>query len=281
MAIPTLSEQTFTLDGQELSYSQYRYRLAMRNQKILAEVNDLAMQEALTVVNVAEGLNRQDLGGFLRTTLPAIVDKYGNVNAVAAMNYYDEARAAWLSNRSQSLNKTFRKSQQRRADRFARARLQGELYKASLPTFNIAETTEPIIGVAMSAFASDGFEVMKPQMANSLTRAVASFHRNTMLYNSALDEAVIKVQRVAGPNACEFCRLMAFQSYRGNDVRTADYAIKFHDNCHCTIETLYEGDSVVRPDYYDVYEKQYLDARDSAGSGKTKDILKEMRRIIK
>jgi hypothetical protein len=275
------SEETFVFEGEEVSYSKYRYRLAIRNQKILEQVNQIATQEALTVVGAAEGLDRQELGGFLRTTLPAIVDKYGNVNAVAAMDYYDSARDAWFTNRTQSLNKTFRKSQNRRADRFARAKLQGQLYKATVPAFDLLATTEPVIGISMSAFAADGFDAMKPQLANSLTRAVASYHRNTMLYNSALDEAVVKVQRVASPNACEFCRLAAFQSFRGNDVRTADYAIKFHDNCHCTIETLYEGDSTLRPEYYDDYENEYLTARDNVGSGKTKDILKEMRRINK
>lgn len=265
-------ELKFVYNGRKLSYDRYRYELAMHNQAVLEQVNLIAMDQAAKVVGVAEALSQQEMGGFLRKTLPSLIDQYGNVNAVAAMNYYDEARMAWWMNHNNQATKLGKK---RMADRYAGARLQGQIYVARLPKFDAAEKADGVVNYAMKLFADKGFQAMEQGVQNSLTRAVASYHHDTMLYNSALDESVYKVQRVADAKACAFCRMLAFKSgktvyVRQGDalvadkqanLRTADYAIHFHDHCHCTIETLYQGDQPVRPEYYDQFEQQYIDAK--------------------
>lgn len=275
MATPTTSE-TFTYQGRQVTYNQYRYLSALDNQKVLAQVNQLAIAESRQVLSVASGLEQQDMGGFLRATVPSIVDKYGNINGAHAVAYYQETRDAWLANRQTALRAEARKGQRRRADRFALASLQGQVYKATLPAVDVTAKAEPIIGYAMSLFMDKGFNAMDAGVQNAMTRAVSSFHRDTMLYNSGLDSAVVKVQRIADRNACAFCRTVAFDKY--GDVRTTDYAIKFHDHCHCTIETLYEGDSPVRPDYYDQFQADYEQASQDVGTRNAKDLFAQVRK---
>lgn len=274
---PTREEKrVYDYNGRKVTYAQFRYLTALDNQKVLERVNMLAMANAREVVSTASGLGQQEMGGFLRATVPALVDKWGNVNGTQAVAYYQASRDAWWENRQRALRSDVRKGQNRRADRFALAKLQGQLYVATQPIANAVEIAEPIVGYAMSNFMSKGFESMDSSVQNALTRAVASYHHNTMLYNSGLDSAVVKVQRIADRNACAFCRTLAFDKY--GDVRTSDYAIKFHDNCHCTIETLYEGDRPVRPDYYDQFQEQYEDASAEVGTRNAKELFAQIRR---
>lgn len=276
MAPTREEERVYDYNGRKVTYAQFRYLTALDNQKVLERVNMLAMANAREVVSTASGLGQQEMGGFLRATVPALVDKWGNVNGTQAVAYYQASRDAWWENRQRALRSDVRKGQNRRADRFALAKLQGELYVATQPIANAVEIAEPIVGYAMSNFMSKGFESMDSSVQNALTRAVASYHHNTMLYNSGLDSAVVKVQRIADRNACAFCRTLAFDKY--GDVRTSDYAIKFHDNCHCTIETLYEGDRPVRPDYYDKFQEQYEDASAEVGTRNAKELFAQIRR---
>lgn len=251
-----------------LTPERQKYEAVRRNQANLRQVNALMLKESTTVLGQAEGLDQQNLGGFLRGVVPGLIDRYGKINAVVAMQYYDEQRLAALA----------RQESRTRAQRSAAARLRGQVYKAKMPEFNAPQVAEPIIGYGMSKFMSEGFAPMREAVTNSLTRAVASYNRDTLLYNASLDDAVITVQRVAEPNACAFCALMAFSSTRSAagkplDVRTTSYAVDFHDHCNCTIETIYEGDEPIRPDYYDKFEQEYLDA----SGGSAKQVLSKMR----
>ena len=255
-----------TFDGREVSYNEYRYLMSQRNRVVMEQVDTIATREALTVLDLGRDLGRQEMGGFLRSTMPPIVDRYGQINATAALDYYNQTKAAWYENNPASFGaspgarRLARQSRNARSSRFAAARLESEIYVATRPEFNLAAKVDGIVNYAMDTFSKAGFDAMRPSVTNSLTRALASYQRDTVLYNSALDRDVVKVQRVARADACSFCRVVAFESYRGSDVRTADYAINFHDNCHCTIETLYLGDQAIRPDYYDTFEAQYVEA---------------------
>jgi len=235
-----------------------RYALQKRNQATLRQVNDLLLREADTVLGKAEGLAQQETGGYLRKVVPGMIDRYGKVNAAAAMKYYDAQRAEWLKgvNRapttSAGRNRRIRQNQNRNAERFASAKLQGQLYVARMPKFDAITKSEGIIGYGMSLLQEAGFMSMKDEMANAMTRAVASYNRDTLLYNSALDPNVVGVQRVAELGACDFCQMVAFG--RDGQVRVGSYAANWHNNCKCSIETLYEGDQPYKPDYYDDFE---------------------------
>lgn len=249
-----------------------RYDAIRRNQATMAQVETLLERESTKVLSLAQSFDQQQMGGYLRTVIPGLLDRYGNVNMVAAVKYYDEQRLlaqARLSSRS--------------ATRLAAKKLQGQLYVAKMAPIDSKALAEPIIGAGMKSFMGKGFGDMQATVNNALTRAAASYNRDTILYNSALDDATITVQRVAEPSACAFCALMAFSSTRSAsgaplDVRTTSYAVDFHNNCHCSLETLYEGDEPIRPDYYDKFESEYVDATSAIDGPLTaKGVLSEMR----
>lgn len=247
-----------------------RYEAIRRNQATMQQVNVLLERESTKVLSLAEQFDQQQMGGYLRTVVPGLVDRYGNVNATAAMAYYDEQRLLAGARLSMSTL---------RAQRLAGAKLKSQIYVAKLQTFDQVEIAEPIIGAGMKALMADGFGAMRSTVTNAMTRAVGSYNRDTIVYNAGLDEATLTVQRVAEPNACAFCALMAFSSSRSVsgdslEVRTTSYAVDFHNNCHCSIETIYEGDEPIRPDYYDQFEEEYLEVYKS---NSVKDTLAEWR----
>lgn len=264
-----------------------RYEATRRNQANMAKVEQLLLDESTTALRAGRNLGQQAMGGFLREVIPSLVDKWGNVNAAVAVQYYDEQRMAWLKanpgtfSSSASARKQNTQNRSRQADRVAGAKLRGVIYKATAPSTNPLTVSEPIIGKAMARFMGDGFDPMVEAANNAMTRAVASYNRDAILYNAGLDDAVVSVQRVAEPNACAFCALMALSSnaqyLKGDSVRTADYAIDFHNNCHCSIETIYEGDTPLRPDYYDQIEAEYVDAARAGGTRNPKQLLSEWR----
>lgn len=261
---------TKTLDRQ-------RYEATRQNQANMAKVEQLLLEEATPALRAGRNLGQQALGGFLREVVPGLVDKWGNVNAAVAVQYYTEQRLAWQKANptgfatTRGQRKALQQSSSRKADRVASAKLRAATYVAQIPKTDVRAVSEPIIGYGMSKFMNDGFDPMVDAVSNAMTRAVASYNRDAILYNAGLDDAVVKVQRVAEPNACAFCALVAFSSpgWTVSEVRTADYAIDFHDNCKCSIETLYEGDSVIRPDYYDQFEAEYADAYKGNGFSDT------------
>lgn len=254
------------------TYTRAQYELVKRNQATMRQVTALLEKESNDVLSLAREFDRNNLGGYLRSVVPGLVDRYGNVNAVAAMKYYEEQR-------NLALTGTGLKDYRRGSQRIAAAKLKSQIFIASLPQFDTPAISEPIIGWGMSKFVDTGFDAMKQAVTASMTRAVGSFNRDTIIYNAGLDEAVYKVQRVAEPTACAFCRLVAFESYRGGDVRTANYAIDFHDNCHCSIETLYVGDKPIRPPYYDKFQENYVDAASNVGTRSATRVMAEMRRL--
>ena len=258
-------------NGSYISWDRYRYEMARRQQSVLDQVNRLGIRDTRSLLAPAQGLGQQEMGGYLRTTIPGLVDRYGNVNATAAVRAYDEI----------SLRHRARLGA-RVSNRRAAKVIQGQVYKARLPIVDVAAKAEPIIGAGMAAYVKDGFEAMVPEGENALTRAWGSYMRDAVYYNAGLDDSVITVQRVAEPGACAFCALMAFSSTasaagKSLDVRTTSYAVDFHNHCRCTIETLYEGDEPIRPDYYDDFEQSYLDATREVGTRDPLTVLQEMR----
>lgn len=261
-----------------MATAREKYVAARSNQATMERVNTLLVAESRQILGIARDLQQQEMGGYLRRVVPGLIDRYGTINAAAAMQYYNEQRSIWYRDRVTPDTRSSRTNQRRRADRFAGARLRAELYVAKMPAISALDKAEPIIGWGMKNFAGKGFDSMESEVTNSMTRAVASYNRDVMLYNSALDPDVVRVQRVAEATACGFCRTLAFQSWT-TDIRTADYAIDFHNNCKCSIETLYEGDEPIRPEYYDTFEQEYEEASSDREPGQT--VIERMNQIAR
>lgn len=273
-----------TADGRRITYARWKYEQTIQQEATLKRVNDLITNEATNAVAAGAGLGQQEYGAFLRDLIvPNLLDKYGQINATAAIQFYDESRTVW-NELYGSTYQAGRDARRTAATRFATARTQGALqvaqgYAAKYANdYDVIGKTDAVVNWAMKVRAQSGHAPSVAAMNNALTREVAMYHRDTVLFNSALDPYATRVQRVAQATACEFCRLMALGSTNGK-VRLSTYAAKYHDNCHCTIQPLFGNDQPVRPDYYDKFEKEYAAASKSGGSAKS--ILKTWRGLGK
>lgn len=285
---PQQPKYVTTADGRRITYVRWQYEQQVRQEAVIAQVNELITQQATAVATAGASLAQQEFGGLLRQTLPALLDQYGNINATAAIDYYDTLRLQWSNVVGEQAQRMItRKSAKSAASRYAAAITGGKIQVAKntdnfaatyATTYNTLAKTDAVMNFAMKVRAKYGHEASVQAMNNALTREVAMYHRDTVLFNSAIDPYVEKVQRVAQASACEFCRLMALGSEDGS-VRLTSYAAKFHDNCHCTIQPLFKGDQPTRPPYYDQFEAQYAEvSKDSFG--KSKIVLNNWRDLI-
>lgn len=270
-----LPDPMVEFNGEKVSYARARYLLAQRNQSTLAKVNALAMKNARDVFLTGAELDRQTFGGFVRKVLPPIVDQWGNVNAVAAMEHYDASRDLWYQVHGSKVSGS---QAYARSTRYADAVTSGRIYKATIPNFDALALSDPIVNEMMKQFAASGFDASSAAGQNALTRTIAQYNRDTMLFNSGLDESVNRVQRVAEFNACGFCKTLAVGGYGRTTTRTSDYAVNWHNHCRCSIEVLFNGDPEVRPDYYDDIERDLRRAQDSVGN-RPADVARELDRL--
>ena len=103
-----------------------RKALALKNRNTMLHVSTLMTREATKVISQGAGLGQQEMGGFLRSVVPGIIGRYGNVNAVTAADYYDKTRALFASTKKP--------------------------YTASLPVFDSVLQSETIINYGMATF---------------------------------------------------------------------------------------------------------------------------------
>lgn len=247
-----------TPDGRTISYTQWKLELIAQQEEVLKNVNTLIIADATNAVSVGAGLGQQEYGALLRQVVPNLLDQYGNINSVAAIQYYDTIRNEWATNV---------------ADKAV-----GEYTAQFADNYNLEARTNSVVNYAMQIRAKEGHTASVEAMNNALTRQVAMYHRKTIVFNSAMDNSVSKIQRVVQPNACEFCKLMAIGSTNGL-VRTSTYTVKFHDHCHCTIQPIFSGEEYVTPSYYGDFEAEYVQA--SIGGGTAKGILANWRKNTK
>jgi hypothetical protein len=278
-------------NGNKVTKARFDYELTRQQERILAEVNKLATDQATSAVSIGAAFDQQEFGGLLRQVMPNLLDEFGQINSTAALDFYQQqANAYWEANKANpaGLSRDARRS---RETNFARARTRSAIglntnqdkYVALLAdNYDTAAKSERVIGWTMKVRAKDGHQAAVGAMNNAITREVASYHRDTVLFNAALDPYVSRVQRVAQATACEFCRLMALGSTNGR-VRVSSYAVKFHDHCHCTIQPLFDGEDPIRPDYYDEFESEYTQAKSewNGSNAGTKQTLANWREIQK
>lgn len=228
-----------------ITQTRAQYNAMREHQAAMQRVNELSKETAAKALSNLDGLVQNEVGGLLREVVPGIIDQFGNVNSNLAVEYYNTQRQ--LAMEALQGQYAGRYGVRKAAARRASAQTKSAIFNPQIPEFDAAQKSDSIIGWGMKTWSAGGD--VSTEVSNAVTREVASYNRDTILYNSALDKEVQGVQRVAEPNACEFCAMVAFDSY--GSARVSGYAADYHNNCHCSIETIYKGGAPIRPDYYD------------------------------
>lgn len=107
-----------------------------------------------------------------------------------------------------------------------------------------------------------------------LDELVKQPYRST-LQRSAAKADVAWARVPTGGETCGFCLMLASRGAVYESADTAGRGRKYHGDCDCT-PVLARGDADLPYDVEKLYD-QYLDAREASGSGRTKEILAELR----
>jgi hypothetical protein len=220
------------------------------NSRQIGQVAEIARVEMLGAFGITIVNNRNDFAGLIRNLGPAVLNKYGNISATAALYHYEEMRELAFKN-AIGLELS-RRAQNRRAAAQVSASIQVSTssYAPSIKAVDVATKTEDMIKYSLSKYDSSGYIGGKNAALDYALREIAQANRDTILFNATLDNSVQGVQRIADPNACAFCLTVALGGSRS-------FASKYHDSCRCTIEPIFKGQSDFRPDYYDELEEKY------------------------
>jgi len=157
----------------------------------------------------------------------------------------------------------------------ASAQLTAEWYHNLAPDrgFAVEPTGLPNRGVLV---ANANWALTQPDpvlaIGGAAERQVFKTSRDTVMLNAEREN--VRFARYASATACGWCRVLAT---RGAVYRSAENAVKGHDNCHCIAVPERAGNPYVPPDYVAGWLDEYNTARAEVGSN-LNDLANKLRR---
>lgn len=248
-------------------------------QSILSNLGVLTVSQLVQLFNTYSGTD--GFGELLHTTVPEIVGQHAQAAATVAAQWYDELAPESTFHATPVVDI--------QAERISKS-IEWSLRAASTPEVSLdgpSSATGPADTQTLDA--PTGRASVLDRLAGSTKRMVYDAGRETIVQNAAAED--VGWARYALPDACAFCRVLATRSgdalymsehsaqfvvgKRGIARGTRKIGEKYHDHCRCVPFPIRSGD-YEPPDYTQVWQKQYQDARD-AGNYSLKDILAHMR----
>lgn len=190
---------------------------------------------------------------LLAEAVPAVVERYGNIAAVAAGEMYEAMRA------------------DANAPGQASTRLA-----ATVPPDAVRINTRWAVGPLFSEDRAGAWG----RLEQITDRMALQPGRDTIARSVEADTAGARWARVPYGKTCAWCLMLASRGPVYRSEQSAGGARSWHSHCDCTPTPVWP-DQPLPKDFYDpeaLYEK-YLDARDASGSSSTKTILAELRQL--
>lgn len=219
-----------------------RLALVKRNQTNIKRASILAQQEVFTLMRTTAGLTDLQTVVLIRDTIPIITDRYGTVSATAALTQYDSVRTLAI---------------------------EGKNVKSFTPVIapaNYKTQIDNIIGYGIGSYFAIGRQKATEALYNGITEIVANYNRDTITYNAEQDRTVgtVTIQRVAEPNACAFCSMLAVKNITFTAIQAEENLIQYekdwHNGCNCSVEAVFEGQTPIEPPYYKEMKETYSKA---------------------
>lgn len=217
--------------------------LVQRTKRLQLRAGQVATETAQRGLPDLAKLPQQARGGALRKLATATLDQFGNVATQAARISYDDMRSA----------------------------VGGKSYKATSIEIASADLAEPVVGRAMALASQERYVDASTAFLATMDKVIGDIFRETIVNNSYDDSEATGYQRVASPDACAFCALVALNEY----TKFPDSG-GYHNHCGCTTIPVFRGLGSFRPSYYDDIEQEYFAAR-ADGSKTAGDILANWR----
>jgi hypothetical protein len=189
-------------------------------------------------------LSQAGAGGVIRTIANSTLATFGPIAVQAGQDSYSELRAFAFD----------------------------EPFRFQALTLDIEELAAPVISGAMRLQLEGNFAAARTAIGVSLGRSVINAYREQMVSNSLNDRQATGYQRVASPNACAFCLVVALNEYTSFAASGG-----YHKNCSCTTIPIFRSLGAFRPSYYDQFDSDYSNARADASSNDAQSIFAQMR----
>lgn len=192
----------------------------------------------------------------LLAALPGITDRYGDLVAVAAAEWYEELRAAEAAGRFTAIA------------------------ASPAPVAQVQGTARWAVGKFWEGTTLDAFGVL----SGAVQRYVAFAGRSTIARNARLDPDKPRFARVPrGAHTCAWCMMLASRGWVYLSKETAGIAEgHYHDDCDCAIVPSWDADKEHIEGYDpDVMYEKYLAAREATGSKNPtqEQITEKLRRL--
>lgn len=185
--------------------------------------------------------------------VPALAQTFGELSATAAAQFYDDARAD--------------------AGPLSR-------FTAGMAPSGAADQARAEMGWAWPKLQSDPLDALD-RLSGVVDAAALQDGRSTIVYNSERDRSHPSWSRVPVGNTCAWCLMLASRGAVYWTAATAGANKKFHRQCDCQpVPSWIPDESDLPPSYkkdelYDLYRR----AREDAGSGNPKAIMRALRRL--
>jgi len=229
---------------------------AVERRFILDQINRLAQDDLNNLWEAASLLATADFVDYILAGFPELASNYHQIAGQVAASWFEESNP-------------------------------GSAFVARVAA---PPVVEQLANTARWALGGDGRQAVA-RMNGSLQRATFNGARDTVLDN--VEATGSRWIRVARPNACAFCRLLATRT--GEDAYTSrESAVnvvgrrnrgsrragdKYHDDCYCqpveirdnqSVSDVLSGEDAARVEQWN---EDYLKARANSGSGDPKKIL--------
>lgn len=175
----------------------------------------------------------------LEQYLPLLVQKYGEMGAAAAADFYDELRDA-----SPVVKRRYRAA-----------------LASPIPEEQAAASTRWAVG---PLFKENDVAALD-NLIYVTDRLVKQHGRDTIAFNAKSDPAQARFARVPQGKTCEFCLMLGSRGAVYATSQTAGELIKFHGHCDCAIVPVWGHNDLdrLKEDGYDPQSlhKQWQDVR--------------------
>lgn len=217
-----------------------------RLNRAVRSATSLAQGDVAELLNMLAGMPPEQAALELKALLPEITDRYGDIAAAAAAEWYEDVRA-------------------------------GELGTAGYARVGSLAPVEQVTSTA--AYAAGGLftesGVVRPMLFGAVQRYVAYAARSTVARNANLEKGEVRWARVpSGAKTCAWCAMLASRGWvYTSEQRAGQNPSDFHDDCDCQIVPSFDRDAA-HIDGYDpdrLYE-MYQEAR-SISAPETQEII--------
>jgi hypothetical protein len=198
--------------------------------RYLDQTTTLAIAQTVEITNLLRDRPIPELAYQLRRTMPAVSDSFANVASVISADSYNKSRTL--------------------------ARPPSE-FKATPKKADTNKGMQAAIGFGIAQLTrGTDYDVFQSTLAGSVQRLVLDGDRETVELNIVLDPDGTRYERVASPDACAFCLTMAAVATTDENIRE-DFFDGYHNNCRCTLNPIFTGQSLTDPPYYDKARDAY------------------------